>query len=72
MADLTAEAQLAVVATLLDQVRQQMTVLVKEQEDTNTRLAKLESWRSFVLGVWAAATVVGGVAGWFANTLIGH
>lgn len=58
------EVQLAVLAA-------QVGDLITTLQDTNRRLARLESWRSFVLGAWAAAAVAGGVIGWVANTLVG-
>lgn len=55
------EAQLAVLTAILGEVRAQLARVIEEQEDTNTRLAKLESWRAFVLGLTAA---VGTAVGW--------
>lgn len=67
------EAQLAVLAALLGEVRaqlaaermsvqEQLAELIAEQKDTNIRLAKLESWRAFVLGVTAALSGAVGYA----------
>lgn len=64
----SAETQLAVLNVLLAELREQLSRVITEQEDTNKRLAKLESWRSFVLGITAAA---GSAIGWFLHYLTG-